>query len=189
MYYSMCEEDSSVQIFNNWDELDLKPNLLRGIYAYGFEKPSPIQSKAIKPILEGHDLIAQAQSGTGKTGTFSIAALSKVDISDNSNQILIMAPTHELTHQIALVVTNLSAMMTGIRIKTMVGGSSIDDDATEMRTNPPHVIVGCPGRVSDMIRRRHINANNLKLVVIDEADEMLSFGFKEQIYNVFKYLN
>jgi superfamily II DNA/RNA helicase len=189
-YYSMlCEEDSPVQIFNNWDDLDLNPNLLRGIYAYGFEKPSPIQSKAIKPILEGRDLIAQAQSGTGKTGTFSIAALSKVDICDNSNQILIMAPTHELTHQIALVITNLSAMMAGIRIKTMIGGSSIDEDASEMRTNPPHVIVGCPGRVSDMIRRRHINATNLKLVVIDEADEMLSFGFKEQIYNVFKYLN
>ena len=189
-YYSMlCEEDSPVQIFNNWDDLDLNPNLLRGIYAYGFEKPSPIQSKAIKPILEGRDLIAQAQSGTGKTGTFSIAALSKVDICDNSNQILIMAPTHELTHQIALVITNLSAMMAGIRIKTMIGGSSIDEDASEMQTNPPHVIVGCPGRVSDMIRRRHINATNLKLVVIDEADEMLSFGFKEQIYNVFKYLN
>jgi translation initiation factor 4A len=189
MLSETTNEDSPVQIYNNWDDLDLNPNLLRGIYAYGFEKPSPIQSKAIKPILDGHDLIAQAQSGTGKTGTFSVAALSKVDISDNSNQILIMAPTHELTHQIALVITNLSSMMTGIRIKTMVGGSSIDDDATEMRNNPPHVIVGCPGRVSDMIRRRHINANNLKLVIIDEADEMLSYGFKEQIYNIFKYLN
>lgn len=189
MLSETTNEDSPVQIYNNWDDLDLNPNLLRGIYAYGFEKPSPIQSKAIKPILDGHDLIAQAQSGTGKTGTFSVAALSRVDISDNSNQILIMAPTHELTHQIALVITNLSSMMTGIRIKTMVGGSSIDDDATEMRNNPPHVIVGCPGRVSDMIRRRHINANNLKLVIIDEADEMLSYGFKEQIYNIFKYLN
>jgi translation initiation factor 4A len=189
MLSETTNEDSPVQIYNNWDDLDLNPNLLRGIYAYGFEKPSPIQSKAIKPILDGHDLIAQAQSGTGKTGTFSVAALSRVDISDNSNQILIMAPTHELTHQIALVITNLSSMMTGIRIKTMVGGSSIDDDATEMRNNPPHVIVGCPGRVSDMIRRRHINANNLKLVIIDEADEMLSYGFKEQIFNIFKYLN
>jgi translation initiation factor 4A len=189
MLSESTNEDSPVQIFNNWDDLDLNPNLLRGIYAYGFEKPSPIQSKAIKPILDGHDLIAQAQSGTGKTGTFSVAALAKVDVSDNSNQILIMAPTHELTHQIALVITNLSSMMTGIRIKTMVGGSSIDDDVVEMRNNPPHVIVGCPGRVSDMIRRRHINANNLKLVIIDEADEMLSYGFKEQIYNIFKYLN
>jgi translation initiation factor 4A len=80
-------------------------------------------------------------------------------------------------------------MMHGIRIKTIVGGSSIDDDADEMRKNPPHVIVGCPGRVYDMVRRRHINANKLKLVILDEADEMLSSGFKDQVYNVFKYLN
>jgi translation initiation factor 4A len=90
MLSESTNEDSPVQIFNNWDDLDLNPNLLRGIYAYGFEKPSPIQSKAIKPILDGHDLIAQAQSGTGKTGTFSVAALAKVDVSDNSNQILII---------------------------------------------------------------------------------------------------
>jgi len=183
------ENETPILIFNTWDELELNPDLLRGIYAHGFERPSPIQSKAIKPILDGSDLIAQAQSGTGKTGSFSIGALSKVVISENSNQILIMAPTHELAHQITTVISSLSAMMNGIRIKTIVGGSSIDEDADEMRKNPPHVIVGCPGRVYDMIRRRHINANKLKLVILDEADEMLSSGFKEQVYNVFKYLN
>lgn len=183
------EQETPVQIFNTWDELELNPNLLRGIYAYGFERPSPIQSKAIYPILQGSDLIAQAQSGTGKTGSFTIGALSKVVTSENYNQILIMVPTHELAHQITTVIQGLSAMMNGIRIKTIVGGSSIDEDADEMRKNPPHVIVGCPGRVFDMIRRRHINANKLKLVILDEADEMLSSGFKEQVYNVFKYLN
>jgi superfamily II DNA/RNA helicase len=186
---SILENETPIQIFNTWDELELNPDLLRGIYAHGFERPSPIQAKAIKPILDGSDLIAQAQSGTGKTGSFSIGALSKVVISENSNQILIMAPTHELAHQITTVISSLSAMMIGIRIKTIVGGSSIDEDADEMRKNPPHVIVGCPGRVYDMIRRRHINANKLKLVILDEADEMLSSGFKEQVYNVFKYLN
>jgi translation initiation factor 4A len=186
---SILENETPILIFNTWDELELNPDLLRGIYAHGFERPSPIQSKAIKPILDGSDLIAQAQSGTGKTGSFSIGALSKVVISENSNQILIMAPTHELAHQITTVISSLSAMMNGIRIKTIVGGSSIDEDADEMRKNPPHVIVGCPGRVYDMIRRRHINANKLKLVILDEADEMLSSGFKEQVYNVFKYLN
>ena len=186
---NVFEHDTPVQIFNTWDELDLNADLLRGIYAHGFEKPSPIQSKAINPILSGNDIIAQAQSGTGKTGSFTIGALSKVVISENSNQVLIMVPTHELAHQITSVISSLSAMMTGIRIKTIVGGSSIDDDADEMRKNPPHVIVGCPGRVYDMIRRRHINANKLKIVILDEADEMLSSGFKEQVYNVFKYLN
>lgn len=186
---TVSEKEIPIQIFNSWDELELNPDLLRGIYSYGFEKPSPIQSKAIYPILQGSDLIAQAQSGTGKTGSFTIGALSKVVISDNSNQVLIMAPTHELAHQITTVIYSLSAMMTGIRIKTIVGGSSIDEDAEEMRKNPYHIIVGCPGRVYDMIRRRHINANKLKLVVLDEADEMLSSGFKEQVYNIFKYLN
>lgn len=185
----VLEPEIPIQIFNTWDELELNNDLLRGIYGHGFEKPSPIQSKAIYPILQGVDLIAQAQSGTGKTGSFTIGALSKVVISENSNQILIMAPTHELAHQITTVITGLSSMMHGIRIKTVVGGSSIDDDADEMRKNPPHVIVGCPGRVYDMVRRRHINANKLKLVVLDEADEMLSSGFKEQVYNIFKYLN
>jgi superfamily II DNA/RNA helicase len=186
---NVLEQETPVQIVTTWDEFELNPDLLRGIYAHGFEKPSPIQSKAIKPILDGNDLIAQAQSGTGKTGTFSIGALSKVVTSENSNQILIMVPTHELAHQITTVISSLSGMMAGIRIKTIVGGSSIDDDVYEMRENPPHVIVGCPGRVFDMIRRRHINANKLKLVILDEADEMLSSGFKEQVYNVFKYLN
>jgi superfamily II DNA/RNA helicase len=79
--------------------------------------------------------------------------------------------------------------MVGIRIKTIVGGSSIDDDVAYMHNTPPHIIVGCPGRVFDMIRRRHINASKLKLVILDEADELLSSGFKEQVYNIFQYLN
>ena len=185
----LFEEETPVEIFNNWDDLDLHPNLLRGIYAHGFEKPSPIQSKSINPILQGHDLIAQAQSGTGKTASFSIGALSKIVISENIIQALIMVPTHELAHQITEVITCLSNMMNGIRIKTIVGGTSIDEDAQDIRDNTPHLIVGCPGRVYDMIRRRYINANKIKIVILDEADEMLSSGFKEQVYNIFKYLN
>lgn len=185
----VLEQEIPIKVFSSWDELELNNDLLRGIYSQGFEKPSPIQSKAIRPIMDGFDLIAQAQSGTGKTGSFTIGALTKVVTSENSNQVLIMVPTHELAHQITNVIHDLSSMMTGIRIKTIVGGSSIEDDADEMHKNTPHIIVGCPGRVYDMIRRRHINANKLKLVVLDEADEMLSSGFKEQVYNIFKYLN
>jgi translation initiation factor 4A len=183
------EDETPVTVFNSWDDLDITPDLLRGIYAYGFEKPSPIQSKAIDPIKRGKDIIAQAQSGTGKTAAFSVGALSQVNIADNYSQVLIMAPTHELAQQISTVISSLSGMMEGIRIKTIIGGSSIDQDVTEMRERPPHIIVGCPGRVYDMIRRRHINANKLKLVILDEADEMLSSGFKEQVYNIFQHLN
>ena len=186
---NVLENETPITIYNTWDELDLNPDLLRSIYGHGFERPSPIQSKGIAPIKEGKDIIAQAQSGTGKTGCFTVGALSRVNISDNSNQVLIMAPTHELAQQITSVIDSLSNLMTGIRIKTVIGGSSIDEDASKMRENPPHIIVGCPGRVFDMIRRRHINANKLKLVILDEADEMLSSGFKEQVYNIFQYLN
>jgi translation initiation factor 4A len=183
------EFESKISIFNSWDSLDLEPDILRGIYSYGFEKPSPIQSKAIYPIMKGYDIIAQAQSGTGKTAAFAVGALSRVNITDNYNQVIIMAPTRELAQQISAVITSLSCMAQGIRIKTIIGGSSIDEDASEMRESPPHIIVGCPGRIYDMIRRRHINANKLKLVILDEADEMLSSGFKEQVYNIFQYLN
>jgi superfamily II DNA/RNA helicase len=182
-------EDPTIQTISRWDDLDIDPSILRGIYAYGFETPSPIQRCGIKPMIDGRDVIGQAQSGTGKTATFSIGALSKVDIKSDTNQVLIMSPTHELTRQIAKVITSLSGMMKGIRIKTIIGGSSINEDVHYMHETPPHIIVGCPGRVYDMIKRRHINASTLKMVVLDEADEMLSQGFKEQVYNIFQHLN
>ena len=181
--------DDRTETFNSWDELDIDPTILRGIYAYGFEKPSPIQSKSIIPIYKGHDIIAQAQSGTGKTAAFTIGALSRVNVTENFTQVLIMSPTHELTRQISAVIEGLSSTMVGIRIKTIIGGSSINEDIESMRPNPPHIIVGCPGRVYDMIKRKHISGNKLKLVILDEADELLSSGFKEQVYNVFQQLN
>jgi len=182
-------EDDTIELINQWDDLDIDPNILRSIYAYGFEKPSPIQRRGIKPLVDGRDVIGQAQSGTGKTGTFSIGVLSRIDLTKNTTQALIMSPTHELTRQITKVIKSLSDMMDGILIKTIIGGSSIDDDVTFMRDKKPHIIVGCPGRVYDMIRRRHINASTIKMVVLDEADEMLSQGFKDQIYNIFQHLN
>jgi superfamily II DNA/RNA helicase len=182
-------EDDTIELINQWDDLDIDPSILRSIYAYGFEKPSPIQRRGIKPLVDGRDVIGQAQSGTGKTGTFSIGVLSRIDLKKNDTQALIMSPTHELTRQITKVIKSLSEMMDGIRIKTIIGGSSIDEDVTFMRDKKPHIIVGCPGRVYDMIRRRHINASTIKMVVLDEADEMLSQGFKDQIYNIFQHLN
>jgi len=174
---------------SSWDELDISSELLRGIYAYGFEKPSPIQCIAIKPIIDRKDIIGQAQSGTGKTATFSIGALSRVDLTSNTTQVLILSPTHELTKQTAKVVKSLASMMVGLRVQTMIGGSSIEGDAEFMYGAPPHIVVGCPGRVYDMIKRRHLNASKIKLVIIDEADEMLSQGFKEQIFNIFQNFN
>jgi translation initiation factor 4A len=180
--------DSSFEI-NTWDELDLNPKLLRGIFAYGFEKPSPIQQKAIKPIILGKDVIAQAQSGTGKTATFTIGALANVDITDNNTQVLVLSPTKELTIQTAKVFESVGTMMDGLKVQRMYGGSVIEEGSSFSNKNVPHVICGCPGRVHDMLRRNRIFSKKIKTVVIDEADEMLSSGFKDQVYNIFQYFN
>jgi translation initiation factor 4A len=173
----------------DWESLNLKDDLLRGIYRYGFEKPTPIQSTSILPIIEKKDVIAQARSGTGKTGSFTIGSLQQIDISKKTTQVLILAPTHELVKQISTVVSNIGNAMEGLLVKTLVGGTSVMDDSLELKNNPPHVIVGTPGRVYDMIRRKNIRTNTIKLFVLDEADEMLSKGFKEQIYEIFKNFN
>jgi superfamily II DNA/RNA helicase len=182
--------DSSYEI-NTWDDLDLDVDLLRGIYAYGFEKPSPIQCKAIKPIILGKDIIAQAQSGTGKTAAFSVGALSLIDLSKKQTQVLILSPTRELSSQTASVITSLGSMMEGLSIQTLFGGTQIDDDFDKQfrKISQPHIIAGCPGRVYDMLRKEKINSMSIKLVILDEADEMLSSGFKEQVYNIFQYFN
>ena len=181
-----CESTDSFCDINSWEDLDIPRDLLRGIYAYGFERPSPIQRKAIVPIMNGKDIIAQAQSGTGKTAAFSVGALSMIDLSKQETQILIMSPTRELTKQISLVISSIGNMMNGLSVYTLVGGTSIDEDANKLKNTPPHVIVGCPGRVYDMIRRGNIKAKSIRLVILDEADEMLSSGFKEQVYNIFQ---
>uniref|UniRef100_A0A6C0E2P0 Helicase n=1 Tax=viral metagenome TaxID=1070528 RepID=A0A6C0E2P0_9ZZZZ len=183
------DELNNLEIINKWDDLDINTNILRGIYAFGFEDPSPIQRKAIIPIINNQDIIAQAQSGTGKTGAFSIGALSRIDLCSKTSQVLIMAPTHELSTQIAGVISGIGSMMEGLEVKLLVGGSSINNDIEYLKKSFPHVIVGCPGRVYDMIRRNYINSKTLKLVVLDEADEMLSTGFKEQVYNIFQSFN
>jgi translation initiation factor 4A len=174
---------------SSWDELDLDTNLLRGIFSYGFEKPSPIQQKAIKPIMLGKDVIAQAQSGTGKTATFTIGALSTIDLTCNHTQVLVLSPTKELTIQTAKVFESLGNMMEGLRVQQLYGGSIIEDSSSFSNKNNYHVICGCPGRVFDMLRRDKISSKKIKLIILDEADEMLSSGFKDQVYNIFQYLN
>ena len=179
-------DDSS---FEKWDEANLKESVLRGIYSSGFEDPSPIQKRSIIPLVNGNDIIAQAQSGTGKTGAFSIGTLSLIDTSISKTQAVILSPTRELSIQTFSVLKNLSVFMDNIKIKLLVGGVSSEDDQKEIRSGTPHIVVGCPGRTYDMMRRNHIQSKSIKLIILDEADEMLSTGFKEQVYNIFQFLN
>lgn len=172
-----------------WDQLEISENLLRGIYAYGFEKPSEIQKKSIAPIIASRDIIAQAQSGMGKTGAFSIGTLQRINTSISEIQAILLAPTHELVKQTQKVIQSLGSQLTGLKVKTLIGGTSIQEDANDIKNNCPHIIVGCAGRVYDMFRRRYLRGSTIKIMVLDEADVMLSRGFKDQIYNLFQYLS
>ena len=174
----------------NWDEkvssfdfLDLKEDLLRGIYAYGFERPSEIQQLAIKPVLMGRDIIAQARSGTGKTGTFGIGVLERIDTSINIPQALILAPTRELVEQITTVIDSIGTF-TNVKVEGFVGGKSIKDDIIKLKKGV-QVVVGTPGRIYDLIDKNFLNVDHMKMFVMDEADEMLSKGFIEQVQKIF----
>lgn len=177
------------KVIKKWDELDLNPDILRGIYAYGFETPSPIQCKAILPIMQGRDIIAQAQSGTGKTATFTIGALSRIDLESNTTQVLVLSPTRELSMQSKGVFSSLGEMMNGLKTQLLVGGSSVDRDMKMLTENTPHVAIGCAGRIQDMIRRGALVTNTIKVLIVDEADEMLAFGFKEQLQSIIQTLS
>jgi superfamily II DNA/RNA helicase len=176
--------------FSKWEDLEnFSPELLRGIYAYGFDKPSIIQQKSILSIFDKKDIIAQAQSGTGKTGAFSVGVLQNIDTSVNKVQAVILVPTRELAKQIQDVVTSLGSFVKLLKIQLLVGGTSTEQDVHALKNNTPHIIVGCPGRVHDMMRRQHIRGADINMIILDEADEMLSIGFKEQVYNIFNFLN
>ena len=166
---------------------------MRGLYAFGFDTPSPIQQKAVGPMISKNaegirkDIIAQAQSGTGKTGAFAVGVLQIVDPTKEATQALILAPTHELANQIKNVITSLGNFMK-IRTQLLVGGTSVDDDKNKLEKDKPQIIVGTPGRVHDMIRRKFLQTDKMEVLVLDEADEMLSFGFKDQMYKIFQLM-
>jgi len=171
----------------SFDELNLKPSLLRGIYAHGFERPSAIQQRAIRPILRGRDVIAQSQSGTGKTAVFSISSLQMLEEKVKETQVVILSPTRELAEQTQRVIQSLGDYM-NVKCHSAIGGKSLGLDLKAMEQNQAQVVSGTPGRVFDLIQRRALNTRALKALVIDEADEMLTLGFKEQIYDIYRYL-
>lgn len=169
--------------FNNFEDLNLKENLLRGIYSNGWEIPSYIQRIGIKPVLDGNDCIIQAQSGSGKTGTFSISILEKIKDLKRSCQCIILSPTREIADQTKTVIDNLSQFL-NIKISGVIGGKKIDYE--EARN--ANIIVGTPGRVFHMIRINILNMDNVKLFILDEADQMFNIGFKDSIIEIMEYI-
>lgn len=180
-----CIETNFDEVVPTFDGLNLRESLLRGIYALGFERPSEIQQRAILPVIKGRDTIAQAQSGTGKTATFSISCLEIIDIAVRECQVVVLAPTRDLAQQSQEVMLNLAAYMDGISIHACIGGRSARDDAKKLREGV-HVVVGTPGRISHMMRNGCLRTNSLRLFILDEADELLGQGFQEQIKEMFQ---
>ena len=171
--------DESVESF---DELNLKSELLRGIYGYGFEKPSIIQQKAISPIINQNDVIAQAQSGTGKTAAFAIGTLQLIDASKDEIQCLVLSPTRELAHQTSIVYQFLGEYLK-VKVSLLIGGIKLGSDIDKLKEGP-QIMVGTPGRVLDLIKRKKVSLSYLKTFVLDEADEMLSKGFLDNIKEI-----
>ncbi|KRY38593.1 Eukaryotic initiation factor 4A, partial [Trichinella spiralis] len=179
-------ETNYTEMVNSFEKMGLREELLRGVFAYGFEKPSVIQQLAIVPCCQRRDVIAQAQSGTGKTATFAIGLLQQINTDFNDCQALVMAPTRELAQQIQKVILALGDHM-GVKVLTCIGGTSVATNREKLGQGC-HVAVGTPGRVLDMIRGHHLQTKGIKTFVLDEADEMLSRGFKQQIHEVFEFM-
>jgi translation initiation factor 4A len=169
-------------IYTTFETMNLKTELLRGVFGYGFEEPSIIQRKGIVPIVVGRDVLGQAQSGTGKTGTFSIGILQRVDVAVKQLQAIVLAPTHELARQIYDVMSGIGSK-TGISIHVAVGGTMVRDDTLALRAGC-QILIGTPGRIFDLFSRKAASSAAIQTIVIDEADQMLERNFQTQIIDI-----
>ena len=169
-------------LYESFDCMKLHQELIRGIYSYGFESPSRIQQLAIVPMKEHNDIIAQAQSGTGKTGAFTIGSLSVIDISIRAPQVLVICPTRELSQQIEKVASSIGYYM-NLLVLSATGGNKLHNDIQLLKKGA-QFIVGTPGRIFDLIRRKELKLEHIKYLILDEADQMLEDLFLEQIKEI-----
>lgn len=186
-FFENYKTSESLDFYDSFEdtELGLKDEILKGIYNYGFEKPSPIQRIAIKPILDGKDIVIQSHSGTGKTATFIIGLLQRIDISLKEVQCIIISNTRELADQTYKVFKNISKF-TDINCNLCIGGDMHNKYCSDNIIQ--QVIIGTPGRISDLISKEIIKSDYIKLIIIDEADDILSTSFRKQIKKIFQYI-
>jgi ATP-dependent RNA helicase DeaD len=166
-----------------FEELELNPNILRAIEEMGFEEMSPIQAKAIPIVLEGKDIVGQAQTGTGKTAAFGIPLLQKINPKERNLQAVVLCPTRELAIQVAEEIRKLALFMHGIKILPVYGGQEISKQIRSLKSGV-QIIIGTPGRVMDHMRRKTVKFDSVNMVILDEADEMLNMGFREDIETI-----
>ena len=174
----MSESETAVQL--TFDNLSLSEPLLRALKEVGYESPSPIQAQTIPPLLQGRDVLGQAQTGTGKTAAFALPALSSVDVNNRAVQVLVLAPTRELAIQVAEAFQKYATFLPGFHVLPIYGGQSYQPQLSSLRRGA-HVVVGTPGRVMDHLKRGTLNLSHVSMVVLDEADEMLNMGFLEDV--------
>ena len=163
-----------------FEDLNLAAPILKAVKDLGYEEPSGIQAEGIPPILAGTDILGQAQTGTGKTAAFALPLLSRIDISQTMPQVLVLTPTRELAIQVAEAFQTYAKYLKGFHVLPIYGGQSYEVQLRQLRRGV-HVVVGTPGRVMDHIRRKTLKLDNLKTLVLDEADEMLRMGFIDDV--------
>ncbi|WP_026630320.1 DEAD/DEAH box helicase [Dyadobacter alkalitolerans] len=169
--------------FETFEELGLSENILKALTEMGFTKPSPIQAQGIPAVMQGSDVIGQAQTGTGKTAAFGIPVLERIDVSNNAVQALVLCPTRELAVQVSEEIGRLAKYVKGLRIEAIYGGDSIDRQIRSLKKGV-HIVVGTPGRVMDHMERKTLKFDEVRMMVLDEADEMLDMGFREDIESI-----
>lgn len=170
-----------------FEELGIEPKILRGITDMGFEEATPIQSKAIKVILEGKDIVGQAQTGTGKTAAFGIPMLQNIDPKSKALQAIVLCPTRELAIQVAEEIRKLAKFLHGIKVLPIYGGQEISKQIRSLKAGT-QLVIGTPGRVMDHMRRKTVKFNKVKMIALDEADEMLNMGFRDDIETILKQI-
>ena len=171
-------------IYESFDDMNIPDDVLRGIYGFGFEKPSAIQQRGIVPIIQGRDVLAQAQSGTGKTGTFVIGSMCRIDKALPQLQVLILVPTHELASQICTVASSIGSYI-GVKVHSAIGGNPVREDVEALR-NGCQVLVGTPGRIYDLCNRGVLKRDAIRNLIMDEADQMLEDRFQDQVMEILK---
>ena len=173
----MTEENTSSVLFN---ELNLPAPIQQAVTDIGYEQPSPIQAECIPALLDGRDLLGQAQTGTGKTAAFALPLLSNIDPKNKATQLLVLAPTRELAIQVAEACQQYAKHLKGVSVLPIYGGQSYTIQLKQLKRGA-QVVVGTPGRVMDHMRRKTLSLDGLNAIVLDEADEMLRMGFIDDV--------
>jgi superfamily II DNA/RNA helicase len=165
-----------------FNDLNLNENLLKGVYLYGFTKPSKIQITGIQNINSGKDCLLQSQAGTGKTATYLLGVLNRLDFNENKTQVIIVTPTHELAEQVYYVASSLGKFL-NIKICKCIGGTDLNTTREQLKNS--QVVIGTIGRVNHMIKEKRLNLHAIKTIILDEADELLVDGYNDKIQNLF----